>query len=155
MSWNGLDIVVFYESAIGYNIFGQTAVEPQSPCPVSLRLKKKKKKGYFTYKYSRCGRPMKASSLITSKEFDVNNLPRKSTQWKWLNWQIVNLWCFSLSEKWVGVVHRKTSGSLPFTVLFIQVIFVAFFNHQLSHQTLNEWVPCAPLLIGMSVTCPG
>ena len=24
-------------------------------------------------KYSRCGRPIKASSLITSKEFDVNN----------------------------------------------------------------------------------
>lgn len=81
---------------------------------------------------------MKASSLITSKEFDVNNLPRKSTQWKWLNWQIVNLCCFCLSEKWVGVVHRKMSGCLPFTVLFIQVIFVAFFNHQLSHQMLNE-----------------
>lgn len=152
MSWNGLDVVVFYESAIGYNIFGQTAVEPQSPCPVSLHLKKN---GYFTYKYSRCGRPMKASSLITSKEFDVNNLPRKSTQWKRLNWQIANLCCFYLSEKWVGVVHRKMSRCLPFTVLFIQVIFVAFFNHQLSHQTLSEGVPCAPLLIGMSVTCPG
>lgn len=25
MSWNGLDIVVFYESARGDNIFGQTA----------------------------------------------------------------------------------------------------------------------------------
>ena len=154
MSWNGLDVVVFYESAIGYNIFGQTAVGTSEPLSCIITFKKKKK-GYFTYKYSRCGRPMKASSLITSKEFDVNNLPRKSTQWKWLNWQIVNLCCFCLSEKWVGIVHRKMSGCLPFTVLFIQVIFVAFFNHQLSHQMLNEGVPCTPLLIGMSVTCPG
>ena len=56
----------------------------------------------------------------------------------------------------MGVVHRKMSGCLPSTVLLIQVIFAAFFfNRQLSHQTLIEGVPCAPLLTGMDVTCPG
>lgn len=39
----------------------------------------------------------------------------------------------------MGVVHGKMSGCLPSTVLFIQVIFAAFFfNRQLSHQMLIE-----------------
>lgn len=37
----------------------------------------------------------------------------------------------------MGVVYERMSGCLPSTVLFIQVIFVPFFNAQLSpHQML-------------------
>lgn len=43
MSWNGLDVVVFYESAIGYNILGQTAVGTSEPLYWIIMLKKKKK----------------------------------------------------------------------------------------------------------------
>lgn len=151
MSWNWLDVVVFYESAISYNIFCQTVTGTWEYLSWIIMFKK----SFFTYKYSRCGRPIKASSLITSKEFDVNNLPRKSTQWKWWNWQIVNLGCFYLSEKWVGVVYRKMSAWLSATVLVMQIIYAAFFLLLIiSSSKAHQGVPGAPLLT-MTATCPG
>lgn len=152
MSWNGLDVVVFYESAIGY-IFCQIAVGTWKPLSWIIMLKKKV---FFTYKYSRCGRPIKASSLITSKEFDVNNLPRKSTQWKQLNWQTVNLCWFNLSEKWVGAEHGKISECMPFhSVIYSGNSCSFFFTLNYLIKCLLKGVFCAPLLTVMDITCPG
>lgn len=71
-------------------------------------------KGCLTYKYSRCGRPIKASSLITSKELDVNNLPRESTQWEQWNCRPVDLHCFHLSERQVEHDMDKWRFSVVF-----------------------------------------
>lgn len=55
-----------------------------------------------------------------------------------------------------GSCVRKNVWISAYTVIFIQVIFVAFFHPRLSpHQMLIKRGLRAPLLTVMAVTCPG